>query len=219
MEEGADEFQDGLLGEARAAGEPRAIVWEPRAPLVVLGRSNTAERECDVETCRALAISIVQRRGGGGAVVLQPGMVVITLAGPTGESRDAGKLFCRINKHLAALLEALGMAEVNQRGTSDLCVGEHKVLGCSLAFSRGFALYQGSLLVDCELDLIQRCLRHPSREPAYRAGRPHAEFLTTLRRAGLTLGIEDVRGALERGLNGDALAALFANRAPEACAP
>jgi hypothetical protein len=132
----------------------------------------------------------VQRRGGGGAVVLLPGMVVVTIAGPTGESRDAGKLFCRVNKHLAALIEGLGVPALAHRGVSDLCLGERKILGCSLAFSRGFALYQGCLLVDCELGAIERCLRHPSREPAYRAGRSHGDFLTTLRRAGSKLSVE-----------------------------
>jgi lipoate-protein ligase A len=215
----ADEFGDGLLDEARNAGEPRALVWEPRAPLVVLGRSNQAERECDAEACRALGIPVVQRRGGGGAVLLVPGMVVVTIAGPTGESRDAGKLFCRVNKHLASLIEGLGAPALAHGGVSDLCLGERKVLGCSLAFSRGFALYQGCLLVDCELELVERCLRHPSREPAYRAGRSHSEFLTTLKQAGSTLGAEQVRAGLERGLDAAALRALFSTYAPEACAP
>jgi lipoate-protein ligase A len=213
------DFQDGLLGEAQAAGEPRARVWEPRAPLVVLGRSNDAERECHTQACRELGIGIVQRRGGGGAVVLLPGMLAITLAGPTGESRDAGKLFCRINQHLAALIEGLGVGAVNHRGTSDLCLGERKILGCSLAFSTGFALYQGSLLVDCELELVARCLKHPSREPAYRAGRSHEEFLTTLKRAGSDHTLGMVRAALERGLGPAALQTLFTARAPEACTP
>jgi lipoate---protein ligase len=219
MLEREDEFRDGLLDEARAAGEARALVWEPRAPLVVLGRSNQAERECDLEACRALGVAIVQRRGGGGAVVLLPGMVVVTIAGPTGESRDAGKLFCRVNKHLAALIEGLGMTALAHRGVSDLCLGERKVLGCSLAFSRGFALYQGCLLVDCELEAIERCLRHPSREPAYRAGRAHREFLTTLRRGGSKLTVEEVRSGLERGLGAAELKSLFSAYAPEACAP
>jgi len=219
MFESGNDFGDGLLDEARNASEARALVWEPRAPFVVLGRSNQAERECDLETCRALGVPVVQRRGGGGAVVLLPGMVVVTLAGPTGESRDAGKLFCRVNKHLAALIEGLGVPALAHRGVSDLCLGERKILGCSLAFSRGFALYQGCLLVDCELGAIERCLRHPSREPAYRAGRSHGDFLTTLRRAGSKLSVEDVRAGLERGLDVPALSSIFSASTPEACAP
>ena len=219
MLERREDFGDGLLDEARNAGEARALVWEPRAPLVVLGRSNQAERECDLEACRALGVPVVQRRGGGGAVVLLPGMVVITIAGPTGESRDAGQLFCRVNKHLAASIEGLGVPALAHRGVSDLCLGERKILGCSLAFSRGFALYQGCLLVDCKLEAIERCLRHPSREPGYRAGRPHREFLTTLRRSGSRLTVEDVRTELERGLDAGALRMLFSAYTPEACAP
>ena len=93
---------------------------------------------------------------------------------------------------------------------------KNSVLGCSLAFRRGFALYQGSLLVDCDLELVARCLRHPSREPAYRAGRPHRAFLTTLAEAGCDLSPSAVRRALERGLDPQTLATLMGNRASEA---
>jgi len=45
---------------------------------------------------------------------------------------------------------------------------------------REHLLYHGTLLYDFPLELIARCLAMPPREPAYRAGRPHAAFVANL---------------------------------------
>jgi lipoate-protein ligase A len=52
-------------------------------------------------------------------------------------------------------------------------------------------LYHGTLLDDFDIGLIERILRHPPREPDYRARRPHREFL-----ANLGLGIRVLEAAL-----------------------
>jgi lipoate-protein ligase A len=42
--------------------------------------------------------------------------------------------------------------------------------------------YTASLMISNDITEIDRYLRHPSKEPEYRQGRSHAEFLTTLSR-------------------------------------
>jgi lipoate-protein ligase A len=63
---------------------------------------------------------------------------------------------------------------------SDLCVGERKIAGSSLRLWRSRALYQVSVLVDADVEVMERYLRHPSREPAYRAGRRHRDFVASV---------------------------------------
>jgi lipoate-protein ligase A len=58
--------------------------------------------------------------------------------------------------------------------------GERKVSGNALRVRRGAVLYHGTLLDEFDLDLVSRLLRHPPREPDYRAGRDHASFLANL---------------------------------------
>ncbi len=65
-------------------------------------------------------------------------------------------------------------------GTSDLAVGELKFSGNSARSRREHLLYHGTLLYDFPLGLIERCLAMPPRMPDYRAGRPHAGFVTNL---------------------------------------
>jgi lipoate-protein ligase A len=45
---------------------------------------------------------------------------------------------------------------------------------------RDYFLYHGTLLYDFPLDWIAECLAMPPRQPAYRAGRPHAGFVANL---------------------------------------
>jgi lipoate-protein ligase A len=56
--------------------------------------------------------------------------------------------------------------------------------------------YSASLLVKPDVSLVERYLRHPPREPEYRRGRSHREFMGAL---GAAAGIED-GGSFERRL-------------------
>ena len=151
-------------------------VFVPATPIVVLGSANVAEREADVEACAAAQVPVLKRYGGGGAVVLHDGCVVVSLGCWVRQHFQNKLYFERVN---AAVIDALALAwpplaGLTQRGLSDVVFGDRKVAGTSLFRSRNYLLYQASLLVDPKLALIERFLRHPSREPDYRAGRAHA---------------------------------------------
>ena len=62
-------------------------------------------------------------------------------------------------------------------------LGERKIGGSCIWRTRGLLYYSTTLLVDPDLDLCERYLPHPPREPAYRAGRPHRAFMGSLRAA------------------------------------
>jgi lipoate-protein ligase A len=70
---------------------------------------------------------------------------------------------------------------VSIRGTTDLALGDLKFSGNSQRRKRRSLLFHGTFLLDCDLNLIQECLRRPSKEPEYRRRREHKEFLTNLR--------------------------------------
>lgn len=208
------EVHDELLELALRSGRAHARLWEPATARVVLGRSNDPARECDLAACRRLGVPVTRRRGGGGAVVLAPGMLVVTLAGPHGPGPGRLGLVARVGAFLVEALGELGVAGLEPRGDGDLARGERKLLGCSIAFRRGHVLYQGCLLVEPELDLIERCLHHPGREPAWRAGRAHGAFLTTLAREGWLRGVEPLRAELAARLDPERLGRLLRGTEP-----
>lgn len=183
-------------------------IWVPDNHLVVLGSSNKAESECHLENCEADSVPILRRYGGGGTVVLYPGCVVISLGCWVARHFENERYFRMINAAINHCLHAsfpLGV-RLTQNGISDLVAGERKYGGTSLFRSRNYLLYQASLIVDCDREMISRYLSHPSREPDYRNGRDHGSFLVGLaevsRRA---LTVRDCAAALTANLHGHIL--------------
>lgn len=200
---------DGDLHDRVAAGEPaHSRVWVPDGVAVVLGRGDDPGREVDLAACAADGVPVLRRRGGGGAVVLGPGCVVVSVAWRVGRSLAVGEhLRTGVRLLSVRLEEAVGLP-LTPRGSGDLCVGDRKAAGSSAFCGRGVFLYQASVLVEMDLALVERYLRHPSREPAYRGGRPHREFLINLREAGAAVGARALAGRLRESCPFAALAAV-----------
>jgi lipoate-protein ligase A len=172
---------------------------------VVLSRSRDPEREVFLGHCREDGVPVVVRPSGGGAVVLAPGVAASSVVAPADpHGRFPEPYFRRFCGASMGALEACGAAVVVIRGVSDLALGERKVAGSSLRLWEGWVLFQLSVLVDVDVSLLERYLRAPSREPAYRRGRAHREFVTTLRDAGVIASgsqvVAALRGALEAEL-------------------
>ncbi len=183
------------------AAPPVLRVEEAREVAVVLPRSRAPEREVFLERCAADRVPVVVRPSGGGAVVLGPGTVAASLLVAADPAvRFPEPYFRRLCGAVAEALAERGVPGVAMRGVSDLCLGERKVAGSSLRLAGGRVLFQLSLLVDPDLALLERYLRHPSREPAYRRGRPHREFVTSLRAAGFALAPEEAVAAVRARL-------------------
>ncbi|NLP12017.1 hypothetical protein GX408_16585 [bacterium] len=191
-----DDLMDGLS----AAAPLRVVFWEPGSVAVVVGYSQQPAVEVHVDRCRREGIPVMRRRGGGGAVVLMPGILCLTCAFASLQSDSPYYFFQKINTFLVEqLARVFHVPDVRTAGISDLVINERKILGCSMHKSRHHYLYQGSLLVDPELALITRYLRHPSREPDYRKGRGHEAFVTSLTQEGYPLSVRQLRQGLEAG--------------------
>lgn len=169
--------------------------WEPERTEAVLG-AGTPEADVNLALCAATGVPVYRRRGGGGAVVLTPGCLVITAAYDARRKQFATQWIGPIAEAVARALTGLGLADVSVRGMGDVAIGELKVLGSSLYANREVALYQGSLLVDPDLEEICALLPHPSREPDYRRGRRHEAFLTSLGVAGYRGSMRELEEAL-----------------------
>ncbi len=191
-----------LAGVGLPLGTPPRVRCEEAAEtVVVLSRSRDPRREVDLDACARDGVPVVVRPSGGGAVVLSRGVVAASLlaAAVPGE-RFQDFYFRRYCAAVAGALGAGGVEGVTMNGVSDLCLGGRKVAGSSLRLWGDRVLFQVSVLVDPDLGLMERYLRHPSREPAYRRGRPHREFVTSLAAEGSALCPADAVAALDTAL-------------------
>jgi lipoate---protein ligase len=177
-------LDEALLDEAEDSRSPSELLrlWEPSAPMVVVGRSSQVEIEVRQSCCRELGIPVLRRSSGGAAIVTGPGClmyaVVLNLEmRPQLRPIDAAHRFTL--HQITRALRRPGLS-VELCGTSDLALGDRKFSGNSLRVRREHLLYHGTLLYDFPLDLIAACLDRPPRQPDYRAGRGHADFVTNL---------------------------------------
>lgn len=180
------------------------LAWVPAGKAIVLGNSQEPEKELNMAAILADGIPVFKRASGGGAVLLSPGCVCLGLRFAKDKSLSIHDYFAKGSAVISEVAaERLGL-DLRLRGTSDLaCLGplgaeaamgeklaesegnpegtlERKVAGCALYMPRDFVLYLVSILVDPDFDGIEKYLAHPSKEPGYRGGRSHRDFLAGL---------------------------------------
>jgi lipoate-protein ligase A len=188
-------LDEALLEAAESAPEPREVLrlWEPAAPLVVVGRSSHVAAEVHVENCRERGIPVIRRTSGGLSIVGGKGCLMYAVV-LSYELRPALRSIDEAHREvLSTTIRALRplVPELARRGTSDLVIGGRKVSGNSLRCKRRHLLYHGTLLYSFPLELIGDLLAEPPRAPDYRAGRPPAGFVAHLPASGI-----DLRAAL-----------------------
>ncbi len=190
-------FDEDLIEQVRQKAVWAYRSWEPDHIVVVLGRGNHADLETWQEHCQEDRVPIIRRRGGGGTVVLSPGILVVSLVKRVQHQYHFHEYFQQINTYLIEALTSLGMANLNQQGYSDICIGDRKILGSSMYRSRDLLFYTASLMIANDLMLLDRYLKYPSKEPDYRKGRSHLEFVTTIALEYPTLSFEQIQQSVD----------------------
>jgi lipoate-protein ligase A len=177
----------------------------PGVRALVIGHSQDALQELHTDAVIRDGIPVLRRMGGGGAVLLSPGCVCVGLRYARLKGRGIHDFFASAADFMRAVVaESFGIS-LEMRGISDLAhagpSGLRKVAGCSLYMPRDFALYLASILVRPDPGEIETYLAHPSREPDYRGGRRHRDFIVGLEElAGRPLPPAEVAAALESAL-------------------
>ena len=98
-------------------------------------------------------------------------------SGPLGNITGTNRYIMR--RHQTALETMIG-TRINFQEHTDLAVGELKFSGNAQYRKRRFLLFHGTFLINLDISLVEKLLTLPSKEPPYRQGRSHADFLTNL---------------------------------------
>lgn len=161
-------------------GKPQFNIYPFPFQAVVIGRGSRLDQEIWISRCLADNIPVYRRKGGGCAVFLDPGNLVVSLVLPAKGFPEIKKLFSQCNQWLIKGLTDSGINGIYQDGTSDLVIKNQKVGGTCLHCTRELTYYTASLMVDPNVAAIMQYLQYPPREPGYRNGRSHQDFVTSL---------------------------------------
>jgi lipoate-protein ligase A len=164
-------------------GEDILRFWESPEPFVVVGYANKIMAEVNVANCEGKKVSIFRRCSGGGTVLQGPGCLNYALILRMEKNSRLASISAT-NKYIMerngeAVQSAAGHAP-SIRGHTDLAFGHLKFSGNSQRRHKGFLLFHGTFLLNFDLPLIGEFLKFPSRQPDYRDGRSHEDFLMNL---------------------------------------
>lgn len=175
--------------------------WTPPSTFVVAGYANQAAREVDLEACAVRGIPVFRRVSGGGTVLQGPGCLNYALVLQVAQAVELQSIVAAnayvLERHRRAMENLLGRP-VRVQGQTDLAIDGRKFSGNAQRRRRRAALFHGTFLLGLDVELVEAVLRQPSREPAYRAGRLHREFVVNLK-----LPAEAVKEALRRAWGAD----------------
>lgn len=196
-------LDEALLEHAEATDDTREIlrIWEAPQAMVVIGRSSKINEEVHRATCSRQGIPVLRRTSGGASIVAGPGCLMYAVLLSTKLRPELAQLSEAHRAVLEPLAAALAkrVPTVRWEGTSDLAMGAQKFSGNSLRCKRSHVLYHGTLLYDFPLRLVGNLLAFAPRQPTYRAGREHNEFVTNLplSRAALCQAVREAFSAAE----------------------
>jgi lipoate---protein ligase len=157
--------------------------WEPKDWFVVVGYANHVNREVNLQTCARENISIYRRCSGGGTILQGPGCLnyslILRMDGNHPLQTITAANCYIMERHRQALAGALRLP-VCVRGITDLALGERKFSGNAQRRKRKALIFHGTFLLGLDMAKVQTFLTMPSRQPDYRQGRNHQEFMMNL---------------------------------------
>ena len=172
------------------------LVWQPETTCLVLGQSNSAEKSLIIENVIRDGIPVTKRPTGGEAVMLTPRTIAVTVARIFSAPVHFRDYFRVVNGMIIDSLQGFGISGLSMRGISDIAIGNRKILGSSMRNTHGSLIYHAVLNVGEDPGLFEKYLRHPHREPDYRTGRSHSEFVTSLKAEGYNIRAEEIITAI-----------------------
>jgi lipoate-protein ligase A len=175
---------DEALLDACEEGGPEVLrFWESPEYFVVVGYANKVDSEVNVDECHKRNVPILRRCSGGGTVLQGPGCLNYSLI-LNFENQPALQTIpsanCQIMRRNAEALRSAFGKEVEIRGITDLAIGDVKFSGNAQRRKRRALIFHGTMLLTFDLQLVSKLLLKPSKEPDYRVGREHLNFLTNL---------------------------------------
>lgn len=192
------------LLEARKKGEsPNTLRFLQFTPSALLGFHQSAEQELNLDYCREQGISVQRRISGGGAIYFDETQIgwELYLGRRALGMANMEEITRRICEAAATGIRALGV-DAQFRPRNDIEVGGRKISGTGGVFDGDGLMFQGSLLVQFDVEKMLRVLRIPAEklsDKAISSARERVANLADL--LGYAPPLASVKSALSAGFS------------------
>jgi len=144
----------------------RLYKWKPAA--VSLGYFLKINEVADVEECTSRGIDIVRRMSGGGAVYHSQNEITYSVVVRQDDPvipKDLVEVYKKLSRAIIDVSMKLGLQASFEPGHPGVCpnmvVAGRKISGNAQARKRGVILQHGTMLLDCDLEVMSRVLKIP----------------------------------------------------------
>ena len=171
-------------------------------PSALLGFHQHVEQELHLTYCQQNSIEVQRRITGGGAIYFdeaQLGWELYVDRGTLGTA-DILRISERLCRAAARGLSRLGV-DARFRPRNDIEVNGRKISGTGGAFDGGSLMFQGTVLIDLDVERMLRVLRIPAEKLSDKAIPSARDRVTSLRELlGAAPSVEPVRDCLMQAL-------------------
>ena len=176
-------------------------IWIPDEVSIILGRSNNPKDSLHSNNVITDKIPVYKRQSGGETVILSPNTLIISLALKQTNFKGGKSYFEKINNYIINALKEVGIKNLRFRGISDIAINRVKILGSAIYQNKDVVFYHAVLNISESTALMERYIKHPSREPDYRKNRNHDDFVTSLVKEGYDIDTSSLISDLENNLS------------------
>lgn len=172
-------------------------VWVPDQLMVVIGKGSDPTLELRPDPISEDNVPVIRRGTGGCAVVLSPEMVVVSFALKNDKDKKQGEYFKLFDDMIINAFRKLGVENLEMAGISDIALNGLKVAGSSIFRNKEIVFFHAIINLSGKTDSMERYLKIPPREPDYRQGRSHKDFVTSFRAEGYEIDPEKLDSMLK----------------------
>ncbi|MFO7954845.1 biotin/lipoate A/B protein ligase family protein [Thioalkalivibrio sp.] len=193
-------FNRSLLECHQVGVSPHTLRFLQFEPCALVGFHQNVDQEINTEYCKANGIAIQRRITGGGAIYFDATQLgwELYLDKRFLGTADMAQIAARICNAAAAGIRSLGV-DAQFRPRNDIEVDGRKISGTGGAFDGDSIMYQGTLLIEFDVEDMLRILRIPSEKlsnKAIESARDRVVNLATLLHDMPALDV--VKGAIAR---------------------
>lgn len=189
----------------------KAQQWVPNTlrflqfyPCALVGYHQSVAQEIRVDYCRDQGIDINRRITGGGGLYWDQAQLGWEIFADKNHPAIPGKIEDLYEKMCQGVIQGLSRMGINAkfRPRNDIEIGHRKVSGTGGTELDGAFLFQGSLLIDFDPDLMLRVLRIPVEKLQHKEVQSVKERVTCLRNElGYAPPISEIKEAIIKGFS------------------
>ena len=172
-------------------------VWEPEQVFVIIGKGSDPQDELSADNILRDNIPVIKRTTGGCAVVVAPDMFVASFAIRNDPAKKNNEYFDLFNGVLLKAFQKIGIENLDTAGISDITLNGLKVVGSAIYRNKDQVFYHAVINIAGDIDLMEKYLKIPSRQPDYRQNRTHRDFVTSFKAQGYHIELTDFEQALK----------------------